>query len=129
MLWEFRNSAPYTGDTLGSVQQADDGSVLVNWGAGLQPIVEELAPNGTRLMAIGLPAGGNSYRTVKYPPSDFDVATLRATAGGSVTPPLTSHDSCHLPLDRQWTRVRTGWSLVSRAVMQWMCRRSPLRLP
>ena len=87
MLWEFRNAAPFTGDTLGSVQQAADGSVLINWGAGLQPIIEELAANGTRLMAVGLPNGGNSYRTVKYAPTDFDVNDLRATAGGSVAPP------------------------------------------
>jgi hypothetical protein len=87
MLWEFRNAAPFTGDTLGSVQQNADGSVIVNWGAGLQPFLEELAPNGTRLMAVGLPNGGNSYRTVKYAPSDFDVAQLRATAGGAVTAP------------------------------------------
>ena len=86
MLWELRNSAPFTGDTLGSVQQTGD-SVLVNWGAGLQPLVEEFTPDGTRLMAIGLPFGGNSYRTVKYPPTDFDVGDLRSTAGGSVTPP------------------------------------------
>jgi hypothetical protein len=87
MLWEFRNGAAYTGDTLGSVRQAADGSVLINWGAGLQPIIEELAPNGNRLMAIGLPNGGNSYRTVKYPPADFDVNALRNNAGGSVTAP------------------------------------------
>jgi hypothetical protein len=86
MLWEFRNSAPFTGDTLGSVQQTGD-SVLVNWGAGLQPLVEEFTPDGERLMAIGLPFGGNSYRTVKYPPTDFDVSNLRSAAGGSVTPP------------------------------------------
>jgi hypothetical protein len=86
MLWEFRNPAS-GGSTLGSVQQAFDGSVVVNWGAGQQPFLEELAPNGTRLMAIGLPNSGNSYRTVKYSPSDFDVNVLRANAGGSVTPP------------------------------------------
>ena len=87
LLWEFRNSEPFTGDTLGSVQQADDGSVVVNWGAGLQPFLEELSSDGTRLMAVGLPNGGNSYRTVKYPSVDFDVTVLRANAGGSVTTP------------------------------------------
>jgi hypothetical protein len=29
----------------------------------------------------------NSYRTVNYPPSDFDVNDLRNNAGGSITPP------------------------------------------
>ncbi len=86
LLWEIRNSQ-VGGATLGSVQQAADGSVLVNWGAGLQPIIDERAPDGTRLMAVGLANSGNSYRTVKYAPATFDVSQLRATAGGSVTPP------------------------------------------
>ena len=75
------------GATSGSAQQVDGGAVVVNWGAGLQPSLEEIAPNGSRLMSVRLPFGGNSYRTVKYPPADFDVNTLRATAGGSVVPP------------------------------------------
>lgn len=86
MLWEFRNGGP-VGATLGSVRRAADGSVLVNWGAGQQPFIEELAPDGTRLMAVGLPNSGNSYRTVKYAPSTFDVDELRATAGGTVSTP------------------------------------------
>ncbi len=86
LLWEFRNAAPFTGDTLGSVQQTGD-SVLVNWGAGLQPLIEELSPSGATLMSIRLPGGGNSYRTLKYPSTDFDVNFLRQHAGGSVTPP------------------------------------------
>ena len=86
MLWEIRNSQ-VGGATLGSVQRADDGSVLINWGAGLQPIIDERTPDGTRLMAVGLPNSGNSYRTVKYAPEAFDVGQLRATAGGSLTPP------------------------------------------
>ena len=85
MLWEFRNSAP-AGATLGSVQQTGD-SVVINWGNGLQPFLEEFTADGTRLMAVGLPFGGNSYRTIKYPPADFDVNVLRQYAGGSVTPP------------------------------------------
>ena len=86
MLWEIRN-IQVGGATLGSVQRADDGSVLINWGAGLQPIIDERTPDGTRLMAVGLPNSGNSYRTVKYTPEAFDVGQLRATAGGSLTPP------------------------------------------
>ena len=87
LLWEIRNAVP-GGATLGSARQTPDGSVVVNWGAGLQPFLEEFAPNGTRLMSVGLAFGGNSYRTVKYPPADFDVNQLRATAGGSVVAPL-----------------------------------------
>ena len=86
LLWESRN-AVQGGATLGSAQRADDGSVVVNWGAGLQPFLEEFALNGTRLMSVRLTFGGNSYRTVKYAPGDFDVNTLRAYAGGSVSSP------------------------------------------
>ena len=86
LLWEFRNRE-LGGSTLGSVQQSVDGSVLINWGAGLQPFIDERTSSGDRLMVVGLSNGGNSYRTVKYAPGDFDVNTLRAYAGGSVTPP------------------------------------------
>ena len=85
MLWEFRNPAP-GGSTLGSAQQTAD-SVVINWGAGLQPFLEELAPDGRRLLAVGLPNSGNSYRTIKYAPTTFDVNQLRANAGGSVAAP------------------------------------------
>ncbi len=85
LLWEFRNPAP-GGATLGSARQTAD-SVVINWGAGQQPFLEELALDGRRLMAVGLPNSGNSYRTIKYPPADFDVNTLRSSAGGSVSPP------------------------------------------
>ncbi len=88
MLWEFRNSSP-GGSTLGSAQQTAD-SVVINWGAGQQPFLEELALDGRRLLAVGLPNSGNSYRTIKYPVADFDVNVLRANAGGSITPPPPS---------------------------------------
>jgi hypothetical protein len=85
MLWEFRNPAP-GGATLGSTQQTAD-SVVINWGAGQQPFLEERAFDGRRLMAVGLPNSGNSYRTIKYPPADFDVNVLRQYAGGAVASP------------------------------------------
>lgn len=85
MLWEFRNSAP-GGATLGSAQRTAD-SVVINWGAGQQPFLEELALDGRRLMAVGLPNSGNSYRTIKYARTDFDANALRSSAGGSVSPP------------------------------------------
>ncbi len=62
--------------------------MVVNWGAGQQPFLEEFAYDGTRynrIMAVGLPNSGNSYRTIKYLPSEFDINMLRSTAGGSVT--------------------------------------------
>jgi hypothetical protein len=60
--------------------------VLINWGAGQQPFFEELAPNGSASDG-DRPQRRFSYRTVKYPPSDFDVNDLRNNAGGSITPP------------------------------------------
>ena len=87
MLWEFRNAGRTGGATLGSVQQTADGRSSSTGAPASSRSSRSCAPNGTRLMAVGLPNGGNSYRTVKYPPSDFDVNVLRATAGGAITPP------------------------------------------
>jgi hypothetical protein len=85
-LWEIRNTR--TAPTLGSVRQAADGSVLVCWGDGIQPLIEEFAADRvTRLMSITQVGGGASYRAVKYAPEAFDVNLLRQYAGGSITPP------------------------------------------
>jgi hypothetical protein len=78
-LWHHPNAAT-GGATLGSAQQTDD-SVVINWGTGLQPFLEERSFDGQRLMAVGLPNGGNSYRTIKYSPATFDVGRLRSNAG------------------------------------------------
>lgn len=88
LLWEIRNPVP-GGATLGSAQQTAD-SVVVNWGAGQQPFLEEFAYDGSRynrILAVGLPNSGNSYRTIKYLPTAFDVNQLRRDAGGSITAP------------------------------------------
>lgn len=84
LLWEIRNPGNQYGGTLGSGRQADDGSVLVNWGAPIQPIYQEFAADGTPLMSISQSPFGYSYRIVKYPKSDFDINQLRATAGGAM---------------------------------------------
>ena len=84
-LWEIRNAR--TAPTLGSVRQAADGSVLVCWGDGIQPVIEEFGADGARLMSITQVGGGASYRAVKYSPEAFDVNVLRATAGGSIASP------------------------------------------
>ena len=86
MLWQIPNRQ-LGGATLGSVQRTPEGSVLINWGAGLQPFIDERTTSGDLLMAVGLPRGGNSYRTLKYPPSDFNVDTLRNNAGGTIASP------------------------------------------
>jgi hypothetical protein len=86
-LWQH-TSFSLGGATLGSAQQTDN-SVVINWGAGQQPFLEERTFDGRRLMAVGLPNSGNSYRTVKYAPTDFDINLLRQYAGGPsvVSPP------------------------------------------
>jgi len=88
MVWEIRNRSSQTGNTLGSVRQQPDGSILIGWGEPIQSMHDEYAANGTRLMSIGQSPFGYSYRIVKYPKTDFDLVTLRANAGGpAVGPP------------------------------------------
>ena len=67
---------------IGSARIATDGSALITWG-GLLPTYEEIDAAGVRLLAVSQPVGALSYRTVKYPLSDFSADQLRATAGGA----------------------------------------------
>ena len=83
MLWQIIAPSGQSGGTLGSVRVQPDGSILVGWGAPLQPMFTEHDANGNLTMAITKTPTGFSYRIVKYPITDFDAGQLRATAGGT----------------------------------------------
>ncbi len=86
MLWEFRNSAAGGGDARQRPADRRFGRDQLGRRASSRSS-RSWRSTVSRLMAVGLPNSGNSYRTVKYAPADFDVNVLRANAGGSVTPP------------------------------------------
>jgi hypothetical protein len=88
LLWEIPQATGQTGGTLGSVRVGADGSVLVGWGAPVQPMFTEYDANRNLIMSITQAPFGYSYRIVKYATSEFDVNQLRAAAGGApVGPP------------------------------------------
>ncbi|MFT6291128.1 MAG: hypothetical protein ACJAR2_001728 [Ilumatobacter sp.] len=71
-----------TSGQLGSARVANDGSVLMNWGA-TQPMFVEYGADDVELLRMTLGFGEVAYRIVKYAPGDLDVDELRATAGGA----------------------------------------------
>lgn len=80
--------APFglTSGALGSARLADDGSVLMAWGA-LQPVFVEYDAEDNVLLQIAFDGGENSYRIVKYPVDTFDPDELRETAGNIAQAP------------------------------------------
>ena len=82
MLWQIDEPQGRSSAGLGSNRVSADGSVLVDWGGGLQPMFEEFDADHNSIMRISQIGGGNSYRIVKEPPRSFSAALLRATAGG-----------------------------------------------
>jgi hypothetical protein len=92
MIWQLQQPAGLESPAQGSVRRSADGSTLIGWGV-MQPVFEEFDAAGNRLMAITQidPATGGpdgfSYRIVKYPVADFDIAELRSKAGGDAEAP------------------------------------------
>jgi hypothetical protein len=82
LVWQIEQPDGLSSPGLGSNRVAADGSVLVDWGGGLQPVFEEFDADRNTIMRITQIDGGVSYRIVKEPPSSFSAATLRASAGG-----------------------------------------------
>ena len=74
-----------TSNQLGSARLAEDGSVLVSWGA-TQPIFVEYDVDDAEVLRITMPASDSAYRIVKYPLEQFDADVLRDLAGGSLDP-------------------------------------------
>ena len=83
MIWQIVQPTGQNGGTLGSVRIQPDGSIVVGWGAPVQPMFTEYDANRNLTMSITQTPAGYSYRIVKYPATDFDAAQLRATAGGT----------------------------------------------
>ncbi|MEZ4403050.1 MAG: arylsulfotransferase family protein [Kofleriaceae bacterium] len=80
LVWQAQGSAP--SGHQGSCRRAADGATLIGWGYVPDDprVLTELSPTGAPMFDVSL-GGAVSYRAVKVPPSQFDVALLRATAG------------------------------------------------
>ena len=87
MLWQIEDEAGRSSPGLGSNRVTHDGTVLVSWGGGIQPVFGEYTLAGAPLLEITQTAGGNAYRILKEPTSSFDIDMLRAMAGGDVDLP------------------------------------------
>ena len=87
LLWQIDAPQGVSSLGLGSNRLAADGSVLVDWGAGVQPMFEEFDDQLDAVMRITQVDGGQAYRIVKEQPSAFSASTLRATAGGFAESP------------------------------------------
>ena len=82
MIWQIVHRAARAAARSAAAGQPD-GSILVGWGAPLQPMSVEYDATGHPMLSISQTPFGYSYRIVKYPITDFDVTQLRATAGGT----------------------------------------------
>jgi hypothetical protein len=83
MVREVRQVNGSSSGAMGSARLQSDGGVVINWGAaaGL-PIFTETDADGTTVFELFMPNTANaSYRTIKVPPSRFDIAELRQHAG------------------------------------------------
>ena len=87
LLWEIEQEAGQSSAGLGSNRVTADGTVVVSWGGGVQPVFGEYTLAGEPLMQITQVAGGNSYRIMKEPLSVFSADLLRASAGGTIDVP------------------------------------------
>lgn len=83
LLWSIETSSGSSAFGLGSYRIADDGSSLVSWGNGPQPLFEEFDASRMSVLRFFQP-GGYSYRITKEPISRFSAALLRATAGRTI---------------------------------------------
>ncbi|MEO6653430.1 MAG: aryl-sulfate sulfotransferase [Ilumatobacteraceae bacterium] len=87
MIWQISEPDGRASMGLGSNRPTPSGSVLVAWGAGIQPLFGEFQLNGTPLLEMTQVGGGASYRIAKEPSTAFSAVVLRANAGGSIELP------------------------------------------
>ena len=61
LVWQYRPTPDIYGNAMGYVQRLDNGSTLISWGTG-KPDMIEVAPDGSQVMSLSLPAAMSSYR-------------------------------------------------------------------
>ncbi len=64
LVWQYRHQPDIYGRAMGYVQRLPGGSTLISWGTG-KPDVVEVAPDGTPVMELRLPAGQVTYRAFR----------------------------------------------------------------
>ena len=87
LLWQIEDELGRSSGGLGSNRVADDGTILVSWGGGIQPVFGEYSAGLDPLLEITQVGNGNAYRILKEPTSAFSLGLLRTHAGGSVELP------------------------------------------
>ncbi|MBV8951508.1 MAG: aryl-sulfate sulfotransferase [Actinobacteria bacterium] len=82
-VFSFADPANLPSCCMGDFRRYPDGESVIGWGFvifnGL--MASEINAHGADVLDLSLPAGYASYRTVKVPPTTFDVDVLRRTAG------------------------------------------------
>jgi hypothetical protein len=83
VAWQYKGPASSAGG--GSFRVSDDGTSVIGWGALLLRTpglaFTEVDVGGHVLLAFSFANDNSSYRAVKVPLAQFDLATLRHTAG------------------------------------------------
>jgi hypothetical protein len=81
MVRQVRRANGDFSGAMGSARLQPDGGVVLNWGAVPGPIFTETDADGTTVFELFMTGANASYRTVKVPPSTFDITELRQHAG------------------------------------------------
>ena len=80
LVWSFTKEGVVSSGGVGSVRGTGDGDIVVAWGGSTAPAFTEFDPDGNELQSTTV-TGHYPYRVDKQPPTAFDIAVLRATAG------------------------------------------------
>jgi len=77
--WQFVNHGGASGGG-GNLRISPDNTRVLGWGVG-SPVITEVDVSGKTLRVVEFTTGDVSYRGLKVPTSQFDIAALRANAG------------------------------------------------
>jgi hypothetical protein len=80
LVWQYQRPDGQNSFAMGSTRKQPDGSAVIAWGANT-PYFTDLEPHGYPTLSVAQAPLGWAYRTIKLPPSAFDPAELRQTAG------------------------------------------------
>lgn len=66
-VWEYRNSPDTYGPALGNHQRLPNGNSIIGWGWSSEPILSEVAPDGTEVFELSAEPTHGTYRAFRFP--------------------------------------------------------------
>jgi len=121
-VWEYYHNPKVYGNSLGSVQQLDNGNRLIGWGGCDSVAVTEVKPDGSTALEIKFDPQTYSYRALKFRKDEFSAGVSsqalpsNISLGQNYPNPFSKSSTIEFHVDRRTSVELVLYDVLGRVV-------------